>query len=163
WEDIKALKRWVGLSRKEQLAFKLTKTLEKEIESYYFGLYSSRWLPESRQQWGKLPHTLDAADAMARIPTIMMWDDHDIFDGWGSYSSAMQHCELFQTMFRYARKAFWVFQMQHVLEDLPDLEYIARPNVSKQDPLFKKINWGLHQQKDAFALPLLNDQPGFSF
>lgn len=162
WEDIKTLKRWVGLSRKDQLAFKVTKTLENEIENYYLGLYSSRWLPESRQLWGRSPYALDAADAMARIPTIMMWDDHDIFDGWGSYSSEMQHCELFQTMFRYARKAFWVFQMQHALDDLPDLVDIARPNVSKQDPLFQSIDWNLHQQKDALALPLLNDQPGFS-
>lgn len=162
WEDITALKTWVGLSRKEQLAFKVAKTLDKEIENYYFSLYSRRWLSESRRQWGQVPFNLDSADAMARIPTIMMWDDHDIFDGWGSYSTAMQHCELFQAMFRHARRAFWVFQMQHALADLPDLADIARRNVSKQDPQYQPIGWSEHQKKDPLALPLLEGQPGFT-
>lgn len=161
WEDIKALKQWVGLSRKQQLAFKVSKTLEQEIENYYFGLYSRRWLPESRRRWGEAAN-LDAADAMARIPTVMMWDDHDIFDGWGSYSTAMQHCELFQTLFRHARRAFWVFQLQHVLADLPDLEPIQRPHLSQQDPQYRPIEWGAHQRRDRLALPLLDGQPGFT-
>lgn len=162
WEDIKALKDWVALSRPEQLSFKVTKTLEKEIESYYFGLYSRRWLPKSRRDWGQKTPNLDAADALARIPTIMMWDDHDIFDGWGSYSTAMQGCELFQVMFRHARRAFWVLQMQHVLADLPDLTPASRRNVSPQDPYYQPLDWAGHQRKDALALPLLDAQPGFT-
>ncbi|WP_307833076.1 hypothetical protein [Pseudomonas sp. TH10] len=49
---MKSLKKWVGLSRKEQLAFKVSAALEKEIESYYFGLYANRWLPDTRRDWG---------------------------------------------------------------------------------------------------------------
>ena len=117
WEDITALRQWVALPRKAQLDFKVTKALELEIEAYYLGLYKQRWLPMERQPWSSATAALDAGAAMASMPTIMMWDDHDIFDGWGSYSCEMQDCQLFQTLFRYARRAFWVFQMQHALED----------------------------------------------
>lgn len=163
WEDLPKLKQWVGLSRAKQLSFVVTATLEKEIEDYYFGLYARRWLPQSRLPWGSPIANCDAADAMARIPTIMMWDDHDIFDGWGSYSESMQHCQLFQTLFRSARKAFWVFQMQHAIDDLFTLEEQDLPNLSRKDPQFNPISWHLHQAKDSLALPLMDGQPGFTF
>ena len=163
WEDVKSLKKWVGLSRKEQLAFKVSAALEKEIESYYFGLYANRWLPDTRRDWGHPKPNLDAADAMARIPTVMMWDDHDIFDGWGSYSPAMQHCELFQVLMRHARRAFWVFQLQHALDDLPPLQLLQRANVSQQDPQYEPMQWSARLKGDRLALPLLDGQPGFSF
>jgi hypothetical protein len=163
WEDVKPLKKWVGMSRKEQLAFKVGVALEKEIESYYFGLYANRWLPDTRRDWGHSKPNLDAADAMARIPTVMMWDDHDIFDGWGSYSPAMQHCELFQVLMRHARKAFWVFQLQHALDDLPPLQILQRANVSQQDPQYEPMQWSARLKGDRLALPLLDGQPGFSF
>jgi Hypothetical protein len=99
WEDIKLLKRWIGLTREEQLQYPVDADLEKEIEDYYFRLYSERWLPHARSGWGSADKPLDAAQAMARIPTVMMWDDHDIFDGWGSYSLEMQRSPLFQRLF----------------------------------------------------------------
>jgi hypothetical protein len=163
WEDLKPLKKWVGMARKDQLAFKVSAALEKEIESYYFGLYASRWLPDARRDWGHTKPNLDCADAMARIPTVMMWDDHDIFDGWGSYSPAMQHCELFQVMMLHARRAFWVFQLQHAVEDLPPVRLLQRADVSQQDPHYEPIPWSVHLKGDQLALPLLDDQPGFSF
>lgn len=162
WEDIKQLRQWVALPRQAQLNFKVTKALEREIEAYYLGLYKQRWLPGDRSPWASPTATLDASAAMASMPTIMMWDDHDIFDGWGSYSCEMQNCHLFQTLFRYARRAFWVFQMQHALEDLPELEDTTPAGFSHQDPLFKPIPWNKVLSKDALALPLLDNQPGFT-
>lgn len=163
WEDIPALRDWVSLSRKEQLDFKVSARLEQDIENYYFGLYGQRWLHPNRHPWGDGKATSrDAADAMARVPTIMMWDDHDIFDGWGSYSEPMQSTPLFQTLFKHARRAFWVFQMQHAIRDLPDLKYSSATNVSRKDPLFDPIDWAAHKKTDPLALPLLKGQPGFS-
>ena len=162
WEEIEALRQWVALPRAEQLSFKVTAALEKKIEAYYFGLYQQRWLPKDRGAWSSKTPSLDAASAMARIPTIMMWDDHDIFDGWGSYSCEMQHSPLFQTLFRHARRAFWVFQMQHALADLPELIDVTPAGFSKQDPLLEPINWSRALSKDPLALPLLDGQPGFT-
>lgn len=164
WEEIKPLKRWVAMAREDQLNFQVSASLAQEIEAYYFELYAKRWLPESRRDWGKGKANLDAADAMARIPTVMMWDDHDIFDGWGSYSPAMQHCPVFQTMIRCARQAFWVFQLQHDLNQLPPLQtQQQRTNVSNQDPQFEPFTWSRVLASDALALPLLDNQPGFTF
>ncbi len=163
WEDLPKLKHWVGLARSKQLSFPVTQTLEKEIEDYYFSLYAKRWLPPTRKPWGTAIANGDAADAMACIPTVMMWDDHDIFDGWGSYSEPMQHSPVFQTMFKHARRAFWVFQLQHAVDDLPNLEESDRPNLSRKDPQFAPISWQTLQAKDPLALPLIDGQPGFTF
>lgn len=162
WEEIDTLRHWVSLSRKEQLAFKVSKGLAQEIESYYLGLYSKRWLPSTRRPWGAEPNR-DSADALATMPTIMMWDDHDIFDGWGSYTCEMQQSDLFQTLFRCARKAFWIFQLQQLPQSLPDLQLIARPNVSLKDPMFQPVDWAAETHADPLALPLLDNQPGFTF
>src|SRR5690606_16001364 len=51
WEDLPALKKWVALARPEQLKFKVTPTLDAQIEAYYFDLYSTRWLPDKRRDW----------------------------------------------------------------------------------------------------------------
>ena len=170
WEDIPALKNWVAMSRDAQLRFTVSKALEQSISNYYLNLYAQRWLPSKRKPWGHGSDALaDAADAMARIPTIMMWDDHDIFDGWGSYSPAMQQCQLFQVLFTHARRAFWVFQMQHSLDDLPDLRAVDSYNVNtttarvrQNDPMLEPVSWPDCLKGDPLALPLLNRQAGFS-
>lgn len=163
WEEIEELRHWVSLSRPEQLEFSVSADLRKKIEDYYLSLYPRRWLPSTRQPWTSKALGQDAADAMARIPTVMMWDDHDIFDGWGSYTCEMQQCAVFQTLFACARKAFWIFQLQHAPKALPELSPINRKNVSLRDPQFEPIAWQIQLDKDPLALPLLTDQPGFSF
>lgn len=162
WEDIKLLKHWIGLPRRQQLEYQVEPELDKEIQEYYFKLYSQRWLPRDRPGWGGAEKTLDAGQAMARIPTVMMWDDHDIFDGWGSYSAEMQRSPLFQRLFLHARRAFWVFQMQHAIEHLPDLTPRTDVKVRSDDPLFEPIAWSRALAGDKLALPLLDNQPGFT-
>lgn len=46
----------------------------------------------------------------------MMWDDHDIFDGWGSYPPELQNCPVFSGIFFVARKFYLLFQC-HAAED----------------------------------------------
>ena len=36
-------------------------------------------------------------------------------------------------------RTFWVFQMQHALEDLPELEDTTPAGFTRQDPLLKPI------------------------
>lgn len=163
WEDVKELKGWIGLPRDQQLDFPVTPALEAQIENYYLSLYATRWMPNERAPWGSETKTLDAAHAMARTPTVMMWDDHDIFDGWGSYSCEMQNSPLFKRLFHHARRAFWVFQMQHADDQLPELKLRDDVPVRANDPLFQKIEWSKALKKDPLALPMLDQQPGFSF
>lgn len=163
WEDIKLLKKWIGMPRKKQLKYKVSASLEKAIEDYYINFYLSRWLPRNHAPWGSVNKTLDSAHGMARIPTVMMWDDHDIFDGWGSHSPEMQRSPLFQRMFYHARRAFWVFQMQQAADQLPELTLCTEVNMRIDDPIFEPIKWSEILQADPLALPLFDNQPGFSF
>jgi hypothetical protein len=48
----------------------------------------------------------------------MMWDDHDIFDGWGSYSEKQQSWPVFQAIFEGAREHFCLFQLQATYAEL---------------------------------------------
>ncbi|GMH35374.1 hypothetical protein BSKO_03242 [Bryopsis sp. KO-2023] len=48
--------------------------------------------------------------ALARIPHIMIWDDHDIFDGWGSYPEYLQLCSVFQGVYVVLRTFYLLFQ-----------------------------------------------------
>ena len=49
---------------------------------------------------------------LARVPSFMMWDDHDIFDGWGSYPADLQDCEVYQAIYAAAAKYFRLFQLR---------------------------------------------------
>ncbi|HEX2544503.1 MAG TPA: alkaline phosphatase family protein [Ramlibacter sp.] len=149
WEELEELKAWAELSHVEQRGYPVSPAARARIEDHYVSTYLDRWLPSRRGAWNEARAGFDAADAMARIPTLMMWDDHDIFDGWGSYSAAMQAAPLPQALFACARKAFWVFQMQHPAPLLPD-------------NALQPVTWSALRTQDPLLLPLLDDQPGFS-
>lgn len=100
WSDIKTLKCLIEKTEHELIAFVPDGALEKEIELFYEQLYLKRW------------NERETALALASIPQIMMWDDHDIFDGWGSYPKELNECALYQTIFHYARKYFDLFQLR---------------------------------------------------
>jgi hypothetical protein len=60
----------------------------EQCEAYYFHHYM--------KHFGDGP----IGQAYRTIPQALTFDDHDIFDGWGSYSSQMQNCDVFQTVWR---------------------------------------------------------------
>ena len=73
-----------------------------QLEEFYERLYI--------ESWGKPA----VSKALAAIPSIMMWDDHDIFDGWGSQPTALQESQVFQLIFKIAKKYFEVFQLRGI-------------------------------------------------
>lgn len=52
------------------------------------------------------------APALANIPAVMMWDDHETIDGFGSYSPILQNSPIFKQWGAAGRKFFMLFQ-QH--------------------------------------------------
>lgn len=46
----------------------------------------------------------------------MTWDDHDIFDGWGSYPDTLQNCPVFQGCYQAARRFYLLFQQHTTLQ-----------------------------------------------
>jgi len=98
WETVPTMKEWNALTFAKGNAASFTKQMATELEDFYFNLYCERWSQP------------EVALMFAQIPTAMMWDDHDIIDGWGSYPADRQNCKVYQGMFSIARKAFAVFQ-----------------------------------------------------
>jgi PhoD-like phosphatase len=72
---------------------------------------------------------------LANIPTYMVWDDHDVRDGWGSfapdsptlaekYPRGKPICEKYNAYFEDTRDVYWHFQMCH---NPPHSEHILTP------------------------------------
>jgi hypothetical protein len=50
------------------------------------------------------------AALMAEVPVAAMWDDHDIFDGYGSHPLPVQESPVGRMIYRVARRFFRLFQ-----------------------------------------------------
>lgn len=100
WETIPQMKKWSSMSIKDRVKASFTEAMRKAVEGFYFNLYCERWTQP------------EPAAVFSQIPQIMMWDDHDIFDGWGSYPAEQQACEVFQGIYELAREHFRLFQLQ---------------------------------------------------
>ncbi|WP_428776175.1 alkaline phosphatase D family protein [Vibrio sp.] len=102
WTKVSLLKNWNELDRKEKVKRRASKDMVKQIDRFYSELYVDRWNKEP------------IASMLASIPSIMMWDDHDIFDGWGSYPDDIQGCDVYQAIFQSARKHFELLQIRGI-------------------------------------------------
>lgn len=100
WDAVPELRGFNNLPREQRVAMNAGPDLLGQLERFYIDTY--------RDRLGQDP----VAEALASIPTLMMWDDHDIFDGWGSYSPQEQASPVFQTVFAAARTCFLLFQLQ---------------------------------------------------
>ncbi|XP_077978775.1 uncharacterized protein LOC144434195 [Glandiceps talaboti] len=70
--------------------------VHEEAVARYFELYVSRW----RQP--------EIAFMLSRIPSIMMWDDHDIYSSWGTLTTT----PVLEEIYRAAREMFILFQLR---------------------------------------------------
>jgi len=100
WTKVKELNTWSQKRHEKKIAAKSSKTMVDQIERFYDELYKNRWNKE------------DMTKALAEIPSVMMWDDHDIFDGWGSFPENLQQCEVFKTIYEVARRYFELLQIR---------------------------------------------------
>ncbi|TDX23830.1 PhoD-like phosphatase [Modicisalibacter xianhensis] len=100
WNKIEALESWASLTKGEQTASNINQETAYKIDHFYDQLYIQRWNEKY------MSHML------ASVPSIMMWDDHDIFDGWGSYPKELQQCPVFLEIFSYAKKYFELYQIR---------------------------------------------------
>ncbi len=108
WEVIPQLKNWVQKPLEEQEGEELNEETMAQIGRFYSELYSQSWGEE------------ETAWVMGRVPSLMTWDDHDIFDGWGSRSTALQNTRVYEQIYERAREYFCLFQLQAKDdEDLP--------------------------------------------
>ncbi|MFL9499117.1 alkaline phosphatase family protein [Rhodopseudomonas palustris] len=58
---------------------------------------------------------------MGRVPSLTMWDDHDICDGWGSMSDRKLDAPVGRLLFEVARECFLVFQFGVAPDEVPEI------------------------------------------
>jgi hypothetical protein len=100
WEELEVLSKWAALPTKEGVRQPASDTLKRQVADFFRSLYPKRWSQAA------------VARMLASIPTLMMWDDHDILDGWGSYDEPLQGCDVYKAIFAAARESFSLYQQQ---------------------------------------------------
>ena len=98
WE-LPAMRAWVRLPRRARLAAPFTEAMRAELEAHYLATYAD------------VLGAPEVAGVLARVPGVMMWDDHDIVDGWGSRPPAWQASPVARGLFAVARRAFALVQL----------------------------------------------------
>ncbi|HEV7368504.1 alkaline phosphatase D family protein [Arenibaculum sp.] len=99
WTDCPSLVAWRSLPARDRLTAPFTPSMAEQVEDFYVGLYLRLW----RQP--------EIAALLASVPSVMMWDDHDIFDGWGSHPEDRLDSPVFRGVYGVARQCFSLFQV----------------------------------------------------
>ncbi|WP_151172309.1 alkaline phosphatase D family protein [Pseudoalteromonas ruthenica] len=100
WSQVPTLQRWNELDKEQKITRQVSKEMRNQVTRFYSQLYLARW--------NKAP----MAAMLASVPSLMMWDDHDIFDGWGSYPDDLQSCPVYQCIYEAAREVFTLLQLR---------------------------------------------------
>jgi hypothetical protein len=108
WDDVAELASCRGLSKSRRLGADFTPSMEQAVGDFYFDQYCRVW------------SQAELAPVLARIPSLMLWDDHDIIDGWGSYPAEWRDAPVLQGIWRAAREHFSLFQLGARPDELPE-------------------------------------------
>ncbi|KAL4751521.1 hypothetical protein BDW72DRAFT_92187 [Aspergillus terricola var. indicus] len=93
------LKEWTSISNPhKRRTHSFDNNLRAACDEYYFANYV-RWYS-----------TEPFKEANGRIPQINIWDDHDIIDGFGSYTDHFMKCSVFRGIGGVAFKYYCLFQ-----------------------------------------------------
>ncbi|KAH8737545.1 hypothetical protein BGZ61DRAFT_470966 [Ilyonectria robusta] len=125
WKEVPLLKQWLAMSgRDNKKNVQWTARHEEDVSHAYFHYYTSHFdQPFLRE-------------AFAQIPHVLQIDDHDIFDGYGSYPDYMQSSPMFKNIGRVATDLYLLFQHHTTVEMLR--------NVSNDQDIFTITGTGWH-------------------
>ncbi|HEX6439524.1 MAG TPA: alkaline phosphatase D family protein [Candidatus Binatia bacterium] len=105
WDQLVPLHEWARLPLDQRIKQPFTDEMRSVVDQFYATVYVERW------------SQAEPARVFAQVPNIMMWDDHDIFDGWGSYEAELQQCDVYRGIFAIAREYFALYQLQLAREE----------------------------------------------
>ncbi|CAF2727286.1 unnamed protein product [Rotaria sp. Silwood2] len=105
FDDIPFLRAWINMEWNERWTTDFRDDLKKQVEQYHFNTYAENW--DCRPEVKK---------ALTSIPSLMMWDDHDIFDGAGCYPPLLHDSPVMMGLFLSAQKMRLLFQHHTTLE-----------------------------------------------
>jgi hypothetical protein len=93
------LKPWTDIhSPHHRREFPFDEKMRGDCDEYYYNNYI-RW-------YGQAPFS----HANSQIPQVNIWDDHDIIDGFGSYTDHFMNCAVFRGIGGVAHKYYLLFQ-----------------------------------------------------
>lgn len=103
------LKRWedASLAKKGGIAF--TDEMRQAARAYLAGRYLALMAQPA------------IAELVARVPSLMMWDDHDIIDGWGSHPAPLLDSAVGRGIFGVSREMFLLFQQGCRPDEAPEI------------------------------------------
>ncbi len=106
---------------------KLTKEISDSFHDFYINQYM-KWYGQGfwKGTNGKVLEALFPV-AMATIPSINIYDDHDIIDGYGSYRDSTMSTEIFKGVGNIAYQYYMLFQQQVNYKD-DDEAYLKDPS-----------------------------------
>lgn len=99
FEDIPFLRDWINMEWDQRWTYDFSEDSKAEVERYYFNTYAETW-----------EYRLEVKLALRSIPSLMMWDDHDIFDGARSYPPLLSNSPIMMGLFNIAQKMRLLFQ-----------------------------------------------------
>lgn len=100
WATVPELRAWTEVEWFTRTHMALSDSLRAALQTRFAEFYLERW---------NQPET---AALLASVPSVMMWDDHDIIDGWGSHPAELHGSPVLQGIFQVAKAAFELFQRQ---------------------------------------------------
>ncbi|KAJ1509085.1 hypothetical protein HMI54_002640 [Coelomomyces lativittatus] len=99
FEVVPGLNTWARMpSNPQRKEVPFDEEMERGVAWFYLNHYLHGFME------GVLAHVLRS------IPSCMSWDDHDIFDGWGSYPDYLHQSLVFQGIFHAALRFYLLFQ-----------------------------------------------------
>lgn len=125
WREVPLLQQWLAISgRENRKNVQWTARHEEDTTHAYFHYYTSHFdQPFLREAFAQIPHVLQV-------------NDHDIFDGFGSYPAYMQQTAIFKNIGRIAIEMYLLFQHHTTIEILR--------NVHTDQDLFTITGAGWH-------------------
>ena len=109
WHCHPELAGWDDLNEDHQLSKPLSNEAFEAARHFYWSHYI------------RLLSQPEVAPLVAEVPSLMMWDDHDIFDGWGSHGDGLQQSQIWQGVYAAAREGFLLFQLGGTDEHPPTI------------------------------------------
>ncbi|MEZ0389329.1 MAG: alkaline phosphatase D family protein, partial [Verrucomicrobium sp.] len=108
---------WNLMGRKDMEKYNPTAAEKGQIQAFYEQVYLDQWAGRDATTQADVPKVkktwpVAMMHMLASVPSVMMWDDHDVFDGWGSYTDGRQTWPVYKVIFAEARRGFALFQQR---------------------------------------------------
>lgn len=142
------LKQWTSISNPHKRRMHpFDNQMRGECDRYYFQNYI-RWYSHEPFK-----------TANAQIPQINIWDDHDIIDGFGSYTDRFMRCAVFRGIGGVAHKYYCLFQ-HHLAPPKSTFVTDAPAGTGKVDPRQLENTFVLEERHEDDPRWILGVRPG---